>query len=168
MAVAGPRRRMPRAYVALGANLGDPAVQIEQALTRMSQLPDTRLLARSRLYRSAPLGPAGQPDYCNGVAALDTALAPEALLDGLQSIEREAGRAPGERWGARVLDLDLLMYGDLTCASPRLTVPHPEMANRRFVLQPLAEIAPDLQLPGRGPIKARLAALPAWEVQPWT
>lgn len=160
--------RMPKAYVALGANLGDPPAQLEQALTRMSQLPGTRLLARSRLYRSAPLGPAGQSDYCNAVAALDTALAPEALLDALQGIEAEAGRARGEHWGARTLDLDLLMLDDLACATPRLTLPHPQLAHRRFVLQPLAEIAPDLELPGHGPITQRLAALPPWEVQPWT
>lgn len=167
-AVVAVLRRMPRAYVALGANLGDPPAQIEQALVRMSQLPGTRLLARSRLYRSAPLGPTGQADYCNAAAALHTALDPEALLDALQGIEAEAGRMRGEHWGARSLDLDLLMVDDCTSATPRLTLPHPQLANRRFVLQPLAEIAPDLELPGHGPIARRLAALPPWEVQPWT
>ena len=160
--------RMPKAYVALGANLGDPPAQLEQALARMSRLPGTRLLACSRLYRTAPLGPAGQPDYCNAVAALDTVLAPEALLDALQGIEAESGRLRGEHWGARTLDLDLLMLDDLACATPRLTLPHPQLAHRRFVLQPLAEIAPGLELPGHGRIEARLAALPPWEVLPWT
>lgn len=158
---------MARAYVALGANLGDPAAQIESAISRMSQLPQTRLLARSQLYRTAPLGPGGQPDYCNAVVALDTGLAPEPLLDALQSIETDLGRVRGEHWGARHLDLDLLLHGDTLCASSRLSLPHPQLAHRRFVLQPLAEIAPGLELPGHGAIEARLAALPPWEVQSW-
>lgn len=158
---------MARAYVALGANLGDPAAQIESAISRMSQLPQTRLLARSQLYRTAPLGPAGQPDYCNAVVALDTGLAPEPLLDALQRIETDLGRVRGEHWGARHLDLDLLLHGDTRCASSRLSLPHPQLAHRRFVLQPLAEITPGLELPGHGAIEARLAALPPWEVQPW-
>lgn len=159
---------MPRAYIALGANLGDPAAQIERALVQLSQLPQTSLLSRSRLYRSAPLGPTGQPDYCNAVASLDTGLAPVALLDGLQAIEQAAGRERGERWSARRLDLDLLIYDDLVWATPRLILPHPELANRRFVLQPLADIAPDLELPGQGPVTERLAALPHWELRPWS
>lgn len=158
---------MLKAYVALGANLGEPALKIESALNRLAQLPQTRLLARSRLYRSAPLGPAGQPDYCNAVAALDTGLGPHELLDQLQAIERDAGRVRGERWGARSLDLDLLLHGDSRIDDERLKLPHPELANRVFVLQPLAEIAPTLELPGHGPIGARLAALPAWEIAPW-
>ena len=166
--VVPARRRMARAFVALGANLGDPAAQLETAITHMARLPKTRLLARSRLYRTAPLGPAGQADYCNAVAALETGLEPESLLDALQEIESELGRVRGEHWGARHLDLDLLMHGDTCCASPRLSLPHPEMANRRFVLQPLAEIAPGLELPGHGAIEARLAVLPPWKVQPWS
>ncbi|ROH87883.1 2-amino-4-hydroxy-6-hydroxymethyldihydropteridine diphosphokinase [Stagnimonas aquatica] len=158
---------MLKAYVALGANLGEPALQIEAALNRLAQLPETRLPARSRLYRSAPLGPAGQPDYCNAVAALETGLEPHALLDHLQAIERDAGRVRGERWGARYLDLDLLLHGDCRIDDERLKLPHPELANRVFVLQPLAEIAPALELPGHGPISARLAALPHWEIAPW-
>lgn len=168
VAAVGPaRRRMARAYVALGANLGDPAAQLETAITHMARLPQTQLLARSRLYRTAPLGPAGQPDYCNAVAALETALEPEPLLDALQGIESELGRVRGEHWGARHLDLDLLMHGSTRCESPRLSLPHPELANRRFVLQPLAEIAPGLELPGHGPVESRLRALPPWEVTPW-
>ena len=155
---------MLKAYVALGANLGEPALQIEAALDRLAQLPQTRLLARSRLYRSAPLGPADQPDYCNAAAALETGLSPHALLDHLQAIEQEAGRVRGERWGARHLDLDLLLHGDARIDDERLTLPHPELANRVFVLQPLAEIAPTLELPGHGPIRARLAALPPCEI----
>lgn len=159
--------RMARAYVALGANLGDPVTQLEAAITRMGQLPKTQLLARSRLYRTAPLGPPGQHDYCNAVVALETALEPEPLLVALQDIEAGLGRVRGERWGARHLDLDLLLHGDTACATARLSLPHPELAHRRFVLQPLAEIAPDLSLPGYGPIQARLNALPPWQVQPW-
>lgn len=158
---------MLKAYVALGANLGEPALQIEATLKRLAQLPQTRLLARSRLYRSAPLGPEGQPDYCNAVAALETGLAPHALLDHLQAIEQDAGRVRGERWGARRLDLDLLLYGDCRIDDERLKLPHPELAKRVFVLQPLAEIAPTVELPEHGPISACLAALPPWEIAPW-
>lgn len=159
---------MARAYIALGSNLGDPAGQLEAAILRLDQLPDTRLSARSRLYRTAPLGPAGQPDYCNAVVALETGLPPEALLDALQLIETQLGRVRGEHWGARHLDLDLLLLGDLVCNNARLRLPHPELAHRRFVLQPLAEIAPGLELPGHGAIEQRLAALPPWEVEPWS
>lgn len=159
---------MPRAYLALGANLGDPPAQIEAALQALPWRTDGRVLARSGLYRTAPLGPAGQPDYCNAVALIETPLAAEPLLDALQALEQAAGRQRQERWGARCLDIDLLLYDQFDCASPRLRLPHPELSNRRFVLQPLAEIAPGLMLPGVGRIEDRLASLPPWPVQPWT
>lgn len=131
-----------RAYVALGANLGDAQAAVIRALAALDALPHTRLAARSSLYRSAPVD-AGGPDFINAVAALDTALTPLALLDELQRLELEAGRERPYRNAPRTLDLDLLLYGDARIAEPRLLVPHPRMHERAFVLIPLAEIAPD-------------------------
>ncbi|WP_127477964.1 2-amino-4-hydroxy-6-hydroxymethyldihydropteridine diphosphokinase [Sulfurivermis fontis] len=136
-----------RAYIGLGSNLDNPAEQLRRALTALAGIPDTRLAACSRFYRSAPLGPQDQPDYVNAVAALDTGLAPEALLDALQAIETAQGRVRLRRWGPRTLDLDILLYGDTVLATPRLSVPHPGLAERSFVLYPLAELVPDLLLP---------------------
>jgi 2-amino-4-hydroxy-6-hydroxymethyldihydropteridine diphosphokinase len=131
------------------------------AIAELAQLPQSRLCAVSHLYRSAPLGPAGQPDYINAVAAIDTRLSPLALLDGLQAIENHHGRTRGAvRWGPRTLDLDLLLYGDALISEPRLTVPHAEMARRGFVLWPLVEIAPWLRLPGGETLQVLCAALP--------
>jgi 2-amino-4-hydroxy-6-hydroxymethyldihydropteridine diphosphokinase len=110
-------------------------------------------MACSSLYRSAPMGPANQPDYVNAVMAVETALAPLALLDALQALETAFGRVRhGERWGPRTLDLDILLYGSEILATDRLTVPHPGLAEREFVLYPLQEIAPDLNIPGLGPL----------------
>lgn len=149
------------AYIGLGSNLGDPPSRIRGALADLAGLPQTRLLQTSSLYRSLPLGPPDQPDYVNAVAALDTALAPEALLDALQALEAQHGRArDGQRWGPRTLDLDLLLYGDRQLTTPRLTMPHPGLPQRAFVLYPLAEIAPDLQVPGLGSVQALLAHCP--------
>jgi 2-amino-4-hydroxy-6-hydroxymethyldihydropteridine diphosphokinase len=136
-----------RAYIGLGSNLDNPLQQVRAALDELTRLPATRLVGHSRLYRSAPLGPAGQPDYINAVAALDTELAPHALLDALQAIEQAHGRERSLHWGPRTLDLDLLLYGDEVFSTARLTVPHPEMARRNFVLIPLAELAPGQTLP---------------------
>jgi 2-amino-4-hydroxy-6-hydroxymethyldihydropteridine diphosphokinase len=141
---------MTLAYVGLGANLGEPRQQLEDALVAMGGLPHTRVAARSSFYRSAPVGYAAQPDFVNAVAALDTALAPGVLLEGLQGIERRHGRERSFRDAPRTLDLDLLLYGDEQIARPGLTVPHPRMHKRAFVLRPLAEIAPDARVPGRG------------------
>jgi 2-amino-4-hydroxy-6-hydroxymethyldihydropteridine diphosphokinase len=116
----------------------------------MGGLPHTRVAARSSFYRSAPVGYAAQPDFVNAVAVLDTALAPGVLLEGLQGIERRHGRERSFRDAPRTLDLDLLLYGDEQIARPGLTVPHPRMHERAFVLRPLAEIAPDARVPGRG------------------
>ncbi len=140
------------AYVGLGSNLQQPVEQVKRALQALAELPETRLVARSSLYRTRPVGPADQPDYVNAVAALATRLDPESLLDRLQDQERLQGRVrEGERWGPRTLDLDLLIYGDELIDSLRLQVPHPQVAQRAFVLIPLAEIAPaDLRIPGRG------------------
>ncbi|PKM43427.1 MAG: 2-amino-4-hydroxy-6-hydroxymethyldihydropteridine diphosphokinase [Gammaproteobacteria bacterium HGW-Gammaproteobacteria-1] len=138
---------MVRAYIGLGSNLDDPAQQLRRALEALAQLPQTRLAGCSRFYRSAPLGPQDQPDYINAVAALDTALEAEALLDALQAIEAAQGRVRLRRWGPRTLDLDLLLYGRETLTTPRLTVPHPGLAERNFVLYPLADLAPEMVLP---------------------
>jgi 2-amino-4-hydroxy-6-hydroxymethyldihydropteridine diphosphokinase len=139
-------------YIGLGGNLGQPRLQLMQALDALAQLPSSQLTARSSLYRSRPLGPLGQPAYINAVAALRTRLSPEALLDAMQAIETRFGRVRnGERWGPRTLDLDLLLYDEVRLATPRLQVPHPQMTKRAFVLCPLAEIAPaDLAIPGYG------------------
>ena len=151
---------MTLAYVALGANIGDPRRQLLAALDDLDRLPGTRVRARSSLYRSAPAGYADQPDFLNAVAELNTALEPEALLDALHDIEARHGRERSFRNAPRTLDLDLLLYGDRAAASERLTLPHPRMHDRSFVLQPLAEIAPDVDVPGRGRARALLEAAP--------
>jgi 2-amino-4-hydroxy-6-hydroxymethyldihydropteridine diphosphokinase len=146
-----------RAYVGLGANLGDARATLQAARDALAALPHTALVACSSWWRSAPMESSG-PDYLNGVAALDTALAPLALLDALQAIEREHGRERPYRNAPRTLDLDLLLYGDLQIRNERLTVPHPRLLQRAFVLKPLLEIAPDVTVPGFG---AAAQALPA-------
>jgi 2-amino-4-hydroxy-6-hydroxymethyldihydropteridine diphosphokinase len=143
----------PRAYVGLGSNLDDPPQQLRRALDALAALPDTSLSGASRFYRSPPWGPIDQPDYVNAVAALDTELAPLALMEALLMIERAAGRSRRERWGPRVLDLDLLLYDRLQYSSDALQLPHPRMHERPFVLLPLAELAPELELPGRGSLR---------------
>lgn len=145
------------AFVGLGANLGDPAATLRSAVTALRLLPDTRLTGLSSLYRSAPVGPAGQDDYLNAVARLETSLTPHALLQALQAIELNHGRVRLERWGPRTLDLDLLLFGNDRIATPELIVPHPEMTRRNFVLLPLLELAPDHRLPD----DVALATLPA-------
>ena len=149
-----------RAYVGMGSNLAEPAAQLERAFEALETLPRSRLAARSSLWANPPMGPADQPDYVNAVAALDTALSPHDLLDGLQAIEKAQGRdRQGERWGPRTLDLDLLLLGERRIDDERLTVPHPGIAERAFVLLPLAEIAPaELPVPGHGPLRDLLAA----------
>lgn len=142
---------MRTAYIALGANLAEPARQIEAALERLRTAADIHLGARSRLYRSAPVGPAGQDDYCNAVCSIETLLVPLELLRRLQSIEYDAGRRrDGPRWGPRVLDLDLLHVPGVRSDVPELVLPHPFLHKRNFVLVPLAEIAPHLVIEGVG------------------
>lgn len=151
---------MTRAFVALGGNLGDTRAYLRAALDRLANLPDSRLLARSRFYRTPPWGLREQPAFLNAAAMLDTALAPHALLDALLDIELAAGRVrKGERWGPRTLDLDLLHMDGVALHDERLTLPHPRIAERAFVLLPLAELAPDLELPGQGRVDALLAAV---------
>lgn len=136
-------REPVRAYIGLGANLGDPAAMVRSAIARLATLPHTTLVAVSHLYRSTPVD-SGGPDYVNAVAALDTRLTAPALLAGLQAQEQQAGRDRPYRNAPRTLDLDLLLFGSAHISSPALTVPHPRMAGRAFVLLPLAEIAPDV------------------------
>jgi len=144
------------AYVGLGSNLpgprGSPREAVLAALAALDELPDTRLVARSRLYRTRPLGgPPGQPDYVNAVARLETALSPGALLEALHGLEAAWGRRRGERWGPRTLDLDLLLHGGRRLAEDGLRLPHPRLAERDFVMLPLLELAPGLEVPGLGP-----------------
>ena len=150
---------MTAAYVALGANLGDPVAAVQAALAALAGLPESRVVRASSLYRTAPVGLSNQPDFINAVAALETALAPEALLDALFAIEAGFGRVRAAKNGPRTIDLDLLLHGDLELAQPRLTLPHPRLHLRAFVLVPLAEIAPDLRLPRRGSVAAWLPAV---------
>ena len=140
------------AFVALGANLGNPAAQLAAALSELAALPQTRLIKHSSLYRSAPVGAdyRGQPDFINAVAQIETALAPHALLDALLALERAHGRTRESRNAPRTLDLDLLLYGDLRQHEPGLTLPHPDLHERAFVLVPLAEIAAGAKVPGHG------------------
>jgi 2-amino-4-hydroxy-6-hydroxymethyldihydropteridine diphosphokinase len=150
-----------RAFVGLGANLGDPEQQLQHALARLEREPQIAIASLSSLYRSAPLGPAGQPDYLNAVAAIDTDLAAIELLDRLQGIENALGRRRGERWGPRVIDLDLLLYGSEIIDEPRLRVPHPELPQRNFVLQPLIELCgAGFRLPGGAELGTLLARCP--------
>jgi 2-amino-4-hydroxy-6-hydroxymethyldihydropteridine diphosphokinase len=152
-----PQRWVP-AYVALGSNLDDPVAQVARAMDALGELPDTRRVLRSSLYRSRPFGPVEQPDFVNAVAGLLTALEPARLLQCLQATETRLGRErPVVRWGPRRIDLDLLVHGGTRIAQPDLTVPHPGIAERAFVLVPLAEIAPDLLVPGAGSVRDLLA-----------
>lgn len=152
---------MIRVYLGLGANLDAPLQQLQQAVNALMQLPHSQLAAVSSFYGSKPMGPQDQPDYVNAVAALDTQLAPEDLLDALQRIELEQGRQrKDERWGPRTLDLDILLYGEAVLATPRLTVPHYGLHQREFVVYPLLELAPDLQVPGLGSLTAIAVNVP--------
>lgn len=148
------------AYIGLGSNLHDPKRQVLSAREALAAQPAIREVAFSSLYRSAPMGPKDQPDYINAVMALSTTLDALALLDRLQAIENQHGRERLERWGARTLDLDLLVYGEAILSHPRLSVPHVGIEHREFVLYPLAEIAPDLVVPGLGPVQQLVSICP--------
>jgi 2-amino-4-hydroxy-6-hydroxymethyldihydropteridine diphosphokinase len=150
---------MERVYIGLGSNLADPAEQLREALKALAQLPQTALSGVSSFYVSDSLLP-GQPRYTNAVAALDTGLAPLALLDALQGVENGQGRERLERWGPRTLDLDILLFGDRLIDEPRLKVPHYHMHARAFVLYPLAELAPGLILADGRALDDLLAACP--------
>lgn len=150
------------AYVGLGSNLNRPVEQVRRALRELDKLPNTRLSRRSRLYRSAPLGPPDQRDYINAVAELRTRLTPLELLDGLQALEACHGRERTVRWGSRTLDLDILLYGNSSFQHDRLQIPHPELARRVFMLQPLSEMVPDANVPGLGTVADLRNACDPW------
>ena len=150
---------MTLAAIGLGANLGDAAATLREAIAELARLPRTELLRASRLYRTPAWGVTEQPDFINAVALVETTLSPRDLLDALLAIERSFGRTrlDGERWGPRTLDLDLLLHGDATIDEPGLRVPHPHLHERAFALLPLAEIAPEVEIPGIGMV-GKLAA----------
>lgn len=151
---------MTEAWIGLGANLGERAATLDAALEAIDRLDETRLQAVSRYYITPPWGETDQPDFLNAVARVCTALSARSLLTNLQAIEADLGRRrTGRRWGPRVIDLDLLVFGDERIDLPELTVPHPRIAERAFVLVPLGELAPELVIPGQGRADALLARL---------
>lgn len=147
-------------YIGIGSNLGDSQQHVREAVAALDSLVGTQLSNVSSLYLSDPLGPADQPRYVNAVAEISTELSPIELLDALQNIEKSHGRERGRRWGARTLDLDVLLYGDLELQSDRLSVPHSGIASRSFVLLPLVEIAPDVVIPHLGKAAALVKSVP--------
>lgn len=148
---------MIKVYIAIGSNLSNPVSQAKNAIEALKLLPNSRFINVSSLYSSTPMGPQDQPDYINAVAEIDTLLSPIELLDQTQKIELEHGRVrKDDRWGPRTLDLDIILFGNNTISSERLTIPHYGMKEREFVLYPLAEIAPNLTLPDGTELKELL------------
>ena len=150
---------MPRAYVALGANLGQREETLRRAVELLDATEHVDVLAVSELRETDPVGLVDQPRFLNGAAAIDTTLSARELLDTLLGVERTLGRVRSERWGPRIVDLDLLLYGDEIVDEPGLHVPHPRLHERRFALEPLAELDPDLEIPGCGAVSKVLATL---------
>ena len=147
-----PRAQLIAAWDALGSNLGDPAANVRAGVEALAMMPDTRLGAISSFYANPPVGYVHQPDFVNAVARVETALAPRALLDELHAIERRFGRVRDFPNAPRTLDLDVVLYSSEVVDEPELSIPHPRMHERAFVIVPLAEIAPDLVVPGHGPV----------------
>lgn len=146
--------RVADVYIGIGSNLQRPVQQVQDAIASLSRHPSFELQACSSFYLSAPIGLVDQPEFINAVCRLRTRLAPEKVLQQLQQIEDQAGRIrKGERWGPRTLDLDLLLYDDLELETATLVIPHPRMHERAFVLYPLQELASELEIPGRGPVR---------------
>lgn len=145
------------AYIGLGSNLDNPVAQVTTALEQLAPACDGELLSHSALYRSPPMGPPDQPDYINAVASVSSLLTPHQLLERMLELEQQHGRQRRVRWGPRTLDLDLLLVGERILQDDRLILPHPALHERAFVLYPLAEIAPDLQLPGLGSLRGLLS-----------
>ena len=141
------------AYVAIGSNLNDPRERVLEALTRLSQIPRVHSVLASRLYRSRPMGPQDQPQFVNAAAGFVTQLTARELLGALLDIEQRMGRQRGERWGPRIIDLDLIWMLDSRTEEPGLSLPHPGVSSRNFVLYPLADIAPTLDIPGSGEVR---------------
>ncbi|HBS5871457.1 TPA: 2-amino-4-hydroxy-6-hydroxymethyldihydropteridine diphosphokinase [Klebsiella aerogenes] len=159
---------MTLVYIAIGSNLASPLEQVNAAIRALAEIPDSRVASVSSLYRTPPLGPQDQPDYLNAAVALETSLAPEALLDHTQRIELQQGRVrKAERWGPRTLDLDIMLFGDAIINSERLTVPHYDMKNRGFMLWPLFEIAPQLHFPDGLALRVALENLGAEKPAIW-
>jgi 2-amino-4-hydroxy-6-hydroxymethyldihydropteridine diphosphokinase len=148
-----------RAYVGLGANLGPREVTILRAVELLGATEGIEVLELSQLRETEPVGVTEQPSFLNGAVALETTLSPRELLDVLLSVERELGRVRGERWGPRTIDLDLLAYDGETVDEPGLRVPHPRLHERRFALEPLADLEPELEIPGLGNVSDALAKL---------
>jgi 2-amino-4-hydroxy-6-hydroxymethyldihydropteridine diphosphokinase len=161
-----PPRKDVRAYIGLGSNLADPAAQVRLGITALALLSETRVELCSSLYRTAPVGLREQPDFINAVCRLRTKLVPVTLMRNLLEIERAQGRVrEGGRGGPRTLDLDLLLYGGESIQSAELTVPHPRLHERAFVLYPLLELEPELVIPGHGSLRQLLAACAGQRVQ---
>jgi len=155
------------AYIGIGSNLDDPERQVRRAIEALASMPETRFVRASRLYRTAPWGRTDQPAFVNAAAEIATTLSPRALLDALLAIERAQGRhRDGTRWGPRTLDLDVLIYGDRVVDEPGLAIPHPHLADRAFVLLPLADIDPALHVPGKGRISELLRKVDATGIEP--
>lgn len=150
---------MPLAYIGLGGNVGDREATLRRAIALLSEEEEIQVVAVSALRETDPVGVVDQPRFLNGAVAVETTLEPRELLETLLRIERLLGRVRGERWGPRTVDLDLLLYGDQVVDEPGLRVPHPHLHERRFALEPLAEIDPALAVPGQGPVLQLLAAL---------
>ncbi|MBA3380945.1 MAG: 2-amino-4-hydroxy-6-hydroxymethyldihydropteridine diphosphokinase [Actinobacteria bacterium] len=151
---------MPRAYVGLGANLGPREVTLLRAVDLLAGEPGIEVLAVSQLRETDPIGDTDQPEFLNGAVSVETTLAPRELLDALLRVERELGRVrDGTQWGPRTIDLDLLVYGDEIVDEPGLRVPHPRLHERRFALEPLVELEPELTIPGLGPVSELLEKL---------
>ena len=150
---------MTLAYVGIGANLGPREETLRRAVALLGSADSVEVVAVSELRETEPVGVVDQPPFLNGAVSLKTTRSPRALLDLLLEIERSLGRVRGERWGPRVVDLDLLVYGNEVVDAPELRVPHPRHHERRFALEPLADLNPELEIPGRGTVSALLAAL---------
>ena len=150
---------MARAYIGLGANLGQKEVTILRAVDQLAAVDGIEVLELSRLRETEPVGVVDQPPFLNGAVALEMELTPRELLETLLAIERDLGRERRERWGPRTIDLDLLLYGGETIDEPGLTVPHPRLHERRFALEPLLDLDPELAIPGRGRVEDLLAEL---------
>lgn len=159
------------AAIGLGSNLGDPSAQLRRAMSDLAGIPHCEVVMRSSLYRSLAVGPDGlpvaQPDFCNAAVLLETSLGPRELLQALHEIEAAHGRVRHERWTARTLDLDLLVYGTEVLREEGLTVPHPRIAGRNFVLVPLRDIAPALEIPGLGRVNELASGVAMEGLKPW-
>ena len=154
-----------QAFIGVGSNLQEPLEQVRQAIRALTALPESRLLRASSLYGSRPMGPQDQPDYINAVVQIETRLSALSLLHALQAIEQQQGRVRQRHWGERTLDLDLLLYGEHSINLPELVVPHAGLAERNFVLYPLQEIAPSLEIPLQGPLGALVRDCPRADLQ---